>query len=71
LITTRKIIAINGYHRDIVRPAHMFFVPYAAEKDLKAKVTERDIDITKVDGGCWVYGPRWKLERTLKDLGLR
>jgi hypothetical protein len=49
----------------------MFFVPYAAEKDLKANVTERDIDITKVDGGCWVYGPRWKLERTLKDLGVR
>jgi hypothetical protein len=41
-----------------------------AEKDLKAKVTEPHIDITKVEGGCWVYGPRWKLERTLAAWGV-
>lgn len=49
---------------------HAFFVPGAAEKDLKAKVTEQHIDITKVDGGCWVYGPRWKLERTMAAWGV-
>ncbi|MDF2998915.1 MAG: hypothetical protein K0R27_4552 [Xanthobacteraceae bacterium] len=28
------------------------------------------IDVTEVDGGCWVYGGHHWLERTLKDLGL-
>lgn len=73
-IVTRRITTYAGVLAEIPSDAptylrtwtcHAFFVPGAAEKDLKAKVTEQHIDITKVHGGCWIYGPRWKLERTL------
>jgi hypothetical protein len=79
-IVTRRVTTYAGQLAEIPPDApadlrtwtcHAFFVPGAAEKDLKAKATEQHIDITTVDGGCWVYGPRWRLERTLKDLGVR
>jgi hypothetical protein len=78
-IVTRRITTYAGQLAEIPPDApadlrtwtcHAFFVPGTAEKDLKAKVTDQDIDITKVEGGCWVYGPRWKLERTLAAWGV-
>ncbi|MDF2994509.1 MAG: hypothetical protein K0R27_146 [Xanthobacteraceae bacterium] len=50
---------------------HCFFVPGAKAADLRGRIKQPHIDVTDVDGGCWVYGGRFWLEKTLQDLGRR
>lgn len=54
---------------ELVTFAHM--AQRLTASDLKPRIKQVHIDITKVDGGCWVYGPRWKLERTLAVWSVR
>jgi hypothetical protein len=78
VITTRRITMFNGQLAEIPPNAaadmrtwtcHAFFVPGAKPEDLRKKIKQLHIDVTQVDGGCWVYGGHFWLERTLKDLG--
>jgi hypothetical protein len=79
VITTRRITVLGGQLAEIPPnpPAtfrtwscHCFFAPGTRAADLKPKIKQQHIDVTEVDGGCWVHGGHHWLERTLKDLGL-
>jgi hypothetical protein len=78
-IVTRRITVFNGQLAEIPPDApkdlrtwscHAFFVPGAKPDELRKKIKQQHIDVTQVEGGCWVYGGHFWLERTLKDLGL-
>jgi hypothetical protein len=77
-IVTRRITVYVGQLAEIPPDApadlrtwtcHAFFVPGGKASELKPKITQPHIDITQVDGGCWVYGGRHWLEKTLAHLG--
>ncbi len=46
-------------------------MPGGKASELKPRIKQVHIDITEVEGGAWVYGGHFWLERTLKDLGVR
>jgi hypothetical protein len=78
-IVTRRITVFNGQLAEIPPDApasvrtwtcHAFFAPGAQPDDLRKKIKLLNIDVTQVEGGCWVYGGHFWLERTRKDLGV-
>jgi hypothetical protein len=44
-------------------------VPGATPVELKPRIRQPHIDVTQIDGGCWIYGGRHWLEKVLADLG--
>jgi hypothetical protein len=79
-IATHRITVFNGQLAEIPLDApadlrtwtcHAFFVPGGKASELKPRIKQAYIDITEVEGGAWVYGGHFWLERTLKDLGVR
>jgi hypothetical protein len=78
-IVTRQITTYAGQLAEIPPHApadlrtwtcHAFFVPGGKASELKPRIKQSHIDITEVEGGAWVYGGHFWLERTPKDLGV-
>lgn len=81
VIVHRDVTKFNGQLAEIppnppkdmrVWTCHAFFAPGAKAEDLRKKIKQLHIDVTQVEGGCWVYGGYSWLEKVIKeDLGLR